>query len=360
MLVCSQAAIANVQGWLRGRDALRCDRWSTTRPTTIPLPRSPTSCSTSSATGASTTAPRHPVARSRSVDVLAPAPRRQRARHAHHRAVAGARQPRRAHRRHRPARRRRLLLLGHTDVVPGQRGAAGSHDPFGGELVTTDDGSTRCGAAARSTCSTSPRRWPSPCAGWPRRASGPRARWCTPPSPTRRRWAPTAPTTWSTDEADAVRADYVITEAGGFPLASPTGTKLPVIVGEKGTHWTTLRVTGTPGHASQPYRTDNALVTAAEVVRRLARLPAADGAARRLAAASSGRWACPTSSPRRCSTSDRFDAALDDLPARHGPPVPRLHAHHLRPDGRARRHQDQRHPRHRRPRDRHPHAARAR
>jgi acetylornithine deacetylase/succinyl-diaminopimelate desuccinylase-like protein len=42
-----------------------------------------------------------------------------------------------------------------------------------------------------------------------------------------------------------------------------------VIVGEKGTYWVRLTISGTPGHASQPFRTDNALVTAAEVVRRL-------------------------------------------------------------------------------------------
>jgi acetylornithine deacetylase/succinyl-diaminopimelate desuccinylase-like protein len=71
-------------------------------------------------------------------------------------------------------------------------------------------------------------------------------------------------------ERDAVNADYVITESGGIPIPSPTGVKLPVIVGEKGSHWCTLRVRGTQGHASQPYRTDNALVKAAEVVRRIA------------------------------------------------------------------------------------------
>jgi acetylornithine deacetylase/succinyl-diaminopimelate desuccinylase-like protein len=68
-----------------------------------------------------------------------------------------------------------------------------------------------------------------------------------------------------------VRADYVITESGGIPIPSPDGLKLPVIVGEKGTYWCTLRISGTPGHGSQPYKTDNALVTAAEVVRRLDR-----------------------------------------------------------------------------------------
>ncbi len=72
------------------------------------------------------------------------------------------------------------------------------------------------------------------------------------------------------NERDAVYADYVVTEAGGFQMPSSTGPKLPVIVGEKGSYWCRITVHGTPGHASQPFRTDNALVTAAEVVRRLA------------------------------------------------------------------------------------------
>jgi len=72
-------------------------------------------------------------------------------------------------------------------------------------------------------------------------------------------------------EADAVRADYVITESGGIPVAGGDGDlRLPVLVGEKGSCWCTLRVSGTPGHASLPFGTDNALVTASRVVQRLA------------------------------------------------------------------------------------------
>ncbi|MBA3551478.1 MAG: M20/M25/M40 family metallo-hydrolase [Actinobacteria bacterium] len=72
-------------------------------------------------------------------------------------------------------------------------------------------------------------------------------------------------------ERDAVLTDFVVTEAGGFrmPLPSISGPKLPIEVGEKGSYWCTIRVSGTPGHASMPLRTDNALVKAAEVVRRL-------------------------------------------------------------------------------------------
>jgi acetylornithine deacetylase/succinyl-diaminopimelate desuccinylase-like protein len=69
---------------------------------------------------------------------------------------------------------------------------------------------------------------------------------------------------------DAVKADYVVTESGGVPIPAPDGIKLPVTVAEKGINRRRLVVKGTPGHGSMPFRTDNALVTAAEVVRRIA------------------------------------------------------------------------------------------
>lgn len=76
---------------------------------------------------------------------------------------------------------------------------------------------------------------------------------------------------WLLDhERDAVAADYVLTEWGGFQIPTPAGTRLPVLVAEKGTFWTKIRVHGTPSHGSRPFHTDNALVTAAEVVRRIA------------------------------------------------------------------------------------------
>lgn len=73
-------------------------------------------------------------------------------------------------------------------------------------------------------------------------------------------------------EPDAVRTDYVLTEFGGVrvPLSSDDAPRLPVAVAEKGAFWGRIVVRGTPGHGSMPLRTDNALVTAAEVVRRLA------------------------------------------------------------------------------------------
>jgi acetylornithine deacetylase/succinyl-diaminopimelate desuccinylase-like protein len=71
---------------------------------------------------------------------------------------------------------------------------------------------------------------------------------------------------------DAVACDYLVTEPGAFrmPLAGPGSLQLPVTVAEKGAYWCTLRARGRPGHGSRPLRTDNALVKAAAVVRRLA------------------------------------------------------------------------------------------
>ena len=157
-----------------------------------------------------------------------------------------------------------LLLMGHTDVVP-VNADRWRHDPFGGELI---DGEvwgrgavdmlnlTSSMAVAMRTLADSgfrPRGTLTYLAVADEEALG----------------------TWGAHhlvdhEWDAVRADYVITESGGIPIPSASGLKLPVMVGEKGCYWSTITVRGTPGHGSQPWRTDNALVKAAEVVRRIA------------------------------------------------------------------------------------------
>ncbi len=72
------------------------------------------------------------------------------------------------------------------------------------------------------------------------------------------------------ERPDAVGADYVLTEPGGVQIPTPAGVGLPVSAGEKGAYWVTLSVGGTAEHGSQPWHTDNALVTASRVVTRLA------------------------------------------------------------------------------------------
>lgn len=71
---------------------------------------------------------------------------------------------------------------------------------------------------------------------------------------------------------DDLKATAVLTESGEppLPIATTGGAKAIMVVGEKGSHWVGLKVNGTPGHGSMPYQTDNALVKAAEVVKRIA------------------------------------------------------------------------------------------
>jgi acetylornithine deacetylase/succinyl-diaminopimelate desuccinylase-like protein len=161
-----------------------------------------------------------------------------------------------------------LLLMGHTDVVPANEDHW-QRNPFSGDLVTNDDGSTQVwgrGAVDMLNLTASMAV-----------ATKQLARSGFRPKGTLVYLAVADEEALGTYGADhlvehehaAVAADYVITESGGIPIPSPEGLKLPVIVGEKGTAWCRLRVKGTAGHASQPFRTDNALVTAAEIVRRI-------------------------------------------------------------------------------------------
>jgi acetylornithine deacetylase/succinyl-diaminopimelate desuccinylase-like protein len=156
-----------------------------------------------------------------------------------------------------------LLLMGHTDVVPVNPDGW-SRDPFGAEIVDgfiwgrgavdmLNETATMALAFRRLADSGfKPRGTLTYLAVADEEALG----------------------TWGAkwlveNERDAVYADYVLTESGGFQIPTPGGARLPVMVDEKGTYWSKLTVKGTPGHASQPFRTDNAVVTAAEVVRRL-------------------------------------------------------------------------------------------
>ncbi|MBU6329137.1 MAG: M20/M25/M40 family metallo-hydrolase [Acidobacteria bacterium] len=156
-----------------------------------------------------------------------------------------------------------LLLMGHTDVVPVNP-EHWRHDPFGGEIIDGEIWGRGAVDMLNLTASMAV-------------ATKRLARSDFAPRGTLIYLAVADEEAHGTygaahlmaHERDAVIADYVITESGGIPLPSPGGLKLPVIVGEKGVFNMRLSVRGTAGHGSQPYRTDNALVTAAEVVRRI-------------------------------------------------------------------------------------------
>ncbi|MDA8265985.1 MAG: M20/M25/M40 family metallo-hydrolase [Actinomycetota bacterium] len=157
-----------------------------------------------------------------------------------------------------------LCWLGHTDVVPANPDTW-SRDPFGGELVDGEVWGRGAVDMLNITASMTvafsrlvrsgfrPKGTLVLAAVADEEALGAHgAGWLT------------------KHETDAVRCDYLVTESGGIPLETPGGRRLPVMVGEKGSCWCRLRIHGEAGHASQPLRSDNALVTAAAVVGRLA------------------------------------------------------------------------------------------
>jgi acetylornithine deacetylase/succinyl-diaminopimelate desuccinylase-like protein len=160
-----------------------------------------------------------------------------------------------------------LLLMGHTDVVPANPDRW-RHDPFGGEIIDGEVWGRGAVDMLNLTASMAVATRHLARDGFRPRGS------LAFLGVADEEALGTYGADWLLmNEPDAVRADYVVTEAGGYSLPLPTtspGRKLVVLVAEKGSYWCTVRIRGTPGHASMPLRTDNALVKAAEVVRRVA------------------------------------------------------------------------------------------
>ncbi|HVR89450.1 MAG TPA: M20/M25/M40 family metallo-hydrolase [Candidatus Limnocylindria bacterium] len=157
-----------------------------------------------------------------------------------------------------------LLLMGHTDVVPADP-TGWQRDPFGGELVA---GEVWGRGALDMLCMTATmavviKRLLA--GGF--RPNGTLIFAGVADEESRGTYG----ASWLTQHAwDAVRADAVLTESGRRnSLPTLGGPKAIMNVAEKGSHWMTLRTNGTPGHGSAPYKADNALAKAADVVRRL-------------------------------------------------------------------------------------------
>src|SRR5688572_5334053 len=156
-----------------------------------------------------------------------------------------------------------LLLMGHTDVVPVNP-SGWSRDPFAAELV---DGIVWGRGAIdmlnlTSTMAVATRRLAT--SGW-----RPRGTLVYLAVADEEAGGLYGAEHLVENEPEAVKCDYVITESGGVPIPTPSGYKLRVSVGEKGANWRRIIVHGTPGHGSRPFRTDNALVTAAVIIQRI-------------------------------------------------------------------------------------------
>ncbi len=162
-----------------------------------------------------------------------------------------------------------MCLMGHTDVVP-VNAAGWTNDPFGGELIRNADGVDEVwgrGAVDMLNLTASMAVVFGSLARSNFRPKGDLLYFAVADeeagSAHGARWV-------ADHHADAIRCDYLLTESGGLHHGAEGNRSVDVVVGEKGVAWRRLRVRGTPGHGSMPYGSDNALVSAAKVVSRLA------------------------------------------------------------------------------------------
>ncbi len=161
-----------------------------------------------------------------------------------------------------------LCLMGHTDVVPVDE-RQWTRDPFGGEIVTNADGNAEVwgrGAVDMLNLTASMAVSFRELADTGFRPRGDLIFFAVADEESGSAYG----ARWMAEHhADAIRADYVLTENGGLHGGTPDAPTIDVNVGEKGVAWRRIRVHGRPGHGSMPYRSDNALVTTAAIVQRL-------------------------------------------------------------------------------------------
>ena len=247
-----------------------------------------------------------------------------------------------------------LCLMGHTDVVPVNP-EGWTRDPFGGELS-----GRRRGVGSRRDRHAQPHGVDGGRLPPARHARVPAAR--RPHLLRRRRRGGGQRARRAVDGRPRARRDPGRLRAHRERRAALAGRArrryVGVNVGEKGVAWRRLRVRGTPGHGSMPFRSDNALVKAAAVVQRLAEYRPAPRfhelwRERVETLGVDDELAAMLLDPRADRRGARCAAEL----GRGGSP-PRLHAHHVLAERQPRRREDERDPRLRRHRGRHPHAAR--
>jgi acetylornithine deacetylase/succinyl-diaminopimelate desuccinylase-like protein len=162
-----------------------------------------------------------------------------------------------------------LCLMGHTDVVPVSPDGW-SHDPFGGELIRNADGVEEVwgrGAIDMLNLTSSMAVAFRHLARSGFRPKGDLIYFGVADEEAGGVWG----AEWMFDHhPEVIDATYCLTELGGWSTVDDHGHRhVTVNIGEKGLNWRKLRVTGTPGHGSMPFGADNALVKAAEIVRRL-------------------------------------------------------------------------------------------
>jgi acetylornithine deacetylase/succinyl-diaminopimelate desuccinylase-like protein len=206
-----------------------------------------------------------------------------------------------------------LCLMGHTDVVPVSPDGW-HHDPFGGELIRNDDGVEEVwgrGAIDMLNLTSSMAVAFRHLARSAWRPKGDLIYFGVADEEAGGEWG----AEWMFDHhPDAIDATYCLTELGGWSRVDPHGHRhVTVNIGEKGLAWRRLRVHGTPGHGSMPFGADNALVKAAEVVRRLSEF-GTPARIDELWAAQVDAMGVPDELRARLLSVDHLDAALAEMP----------------------------------------------
>lgn len=161
-----------------------------------------------------------------------------------------------------------LCLMGHTDVVPVNE-SGWREDPFGGEIIDGSDGPEVWGRGAvdmlNLTASMAVAFRDLAASGF--RPTGDLIYFGVADEEAGSAYG----ARWMADHhREAIAADYVLTESGGLHSGPEEASVVGINIAEKGVAWRRLRVSGTPGHGSAPFRGDNALVKAAGVIQRLA------------------------------------------------------------------------------------------
>lgn len=162
-----------------------------------------------------------------------------------------------------------LCLMGHTDVVP-VNADGWRNDPFGGEIIPNEDGVDEVwgrGAVDMLNLTASMAVVFRSLTARGFRPKGDLLYFAVADEEA----GSAHGARWVADEhPDAIRCTYMLTENGGLHSGPEGQRSISINVAEKGVAWRRLRVRGTPGHGSMPFGSDNALVTAAKVVSRLA------------------------------------------------------------------------------------------
>jgi acetylornithine deacetylase/succinyl-diaminopimelate desuccinylase-like protein len=211
----------------------------------------------------------------------------------------------------------KLCLMGHTDVVPVNE-AGWTHDPFGGELIDGEVWGRGAVDMLNLTASMAVAFRHLAVSGF--RPRGDLIYFAVADEES----GSAHGMQWMADhERDAIWADYVLTENGGLHSGPSDEPYIGINVGEKGVAWRTLRIKGTPGHGSAPFKADNALLTAAAVMQRIGEYRPSPRF-HELWRTKVETLGVPDEVQRELLDAARIDAFLDTLPAKSG--APHLHA----------------------------------